>query len=623
MIEVCLVKSIRLKNFQCFKDSTEIPIHKITILIGENDSGKSSIFKALDFFFNNKPITSDVFHKINNIPENNCEIQIIFDSLHKDFNDFPIEFVVDDQVTIKKIFNLSESGLIEQKSFILRYLFETEPLNDIFSLKSPELKKILLELDLNYTTVEESRNLLNTYVKENFNNLPKRIDWALINWPQISNFVPNFEIYNSSSMSTPTKQIENTLRSIFRTFFYDIDETTGLETEKQEFKDKRKEIVENLNKKIKDELKEKIQANNKKIQGVTGNFNIDFAGGFSLNTLLADFGQGERDINSIGEGSKKRLFLAIMEWEREIRSKQKFKKIVRAYDEPDTSLHYRAQKEMFYSLKSVSEQDEVKIQPILSTHSLSMIDRAPPRIINHVVVNNGISHVEHLLGDESAEIKDYLDKVSEISGLSNSSIFFERCFLIVEGDTEEYALPILYKKMTGKTLSEDGVVLQNLGTNSTWKSYLKLLSKNKKDATILFLDKDIQDDGKKRITRPAIREVGFEDPFFDNNVILVGTKEFEDIFTNESICACLNQNYPKIAGEVWCCEEIQNQRLESKFSKALKDMVEKYQHDNGIRNRDFRKPEFGVRLGQQITDLDLQQIPDLIRLIEKIGQIIV
>ena len=137
-------------------------------------------------------------------------------------------------------------------------------------------------------------------------------------------------------------------------------------------------------------------------------------------------------------------------------------------------------------MKNLSEQDGINVQPILCTHSLSMIDRAPARIINHVINKNGKSYVEFLKGGEE-DINKFLDNVSSISGISNSSLFFERCFLIVEGETEYNAFPGLFKKNTGKNLHEDGVVIVNIEGNEYWKSFLKLLNKNKQNATILFI----------------------------------------------------------------------------------------------------------------------------------------
>lgn len=45
------LRKVRVQNFQCIKDSGEIPIdERVTILLGENESGKSAVLKALSCF---------------------------------------------------------------------------------------------------------------------------------------------------------------------------------------------------------------------------------------------------------------------------------------------------------------------------------------------------------------------------------------------------------------------------------------------------------------------------------------------------------------------------------------------------------------------------------------------
>ena len=615
------MKSIQLKNFQCFRDSNEIPLHKITIFIGENDSGKSAILRAMEIFFGNKEPPEEYFHKVGDDIQNLCEIQMTFSSIHETDPSFPKQFVVNDEVIIKKFFSLNESHQVTSEIHVIAYEFSQEELNNISSLNANILKEIFSMIKLEYSNAPEAREKLLKFTQDYFESLEKEVGWIPITWNDISSFLPVYEYYNGSSYGNPVQLITNTLKSVYRSHFYDIDEN-GTESLKPEFKRKMDEIISELNNKIKTELKEKIQEKNKKIKDIFGDFHIDFGSGFQLNSLKADFGQGLRDIDNIGEGSKKRMFLAITEWDKEIRSKNAYKKVIRGYDEPDTSLHYKAQKEMFYTLKNLSEQDEVNVQPILCTHSLSMIDRAPPRILNQVINTNGTSHVIHLKGEEDQEIKEFLDNVSLISGISNGSLFFERCFLIVEGDTENNAVPILYKKATDKSLLEDGVVLVNIEGNGSWRSFLKLLNKNKKDATLFFLDADIQDDGRRCLTSEKFREVGFDSDFITNNVILVGKNEFEDIFSDELLSEYLNKYHQKNDGEIWLKSDIQGLRKDGKFSNKIKDMVGKYQFENEIRNRDFKKPEFGKRIGELITRDEIEKIPEMELLIKKIAGIV-
>ncbi len=42
-----MIKSLRLENFKCFKDSGVIPLGKVSVLTGYNGAGKSSLFQAL------------------------------------------------------------------------------------------------------------------------------------------------------------------------------------------------------------------------------------------------------------------------------------------------------------------------------------------------------------------------------------------------------------------------------------------------------------------------------------------------------------------------------------------------------------------------------------------------
>jgi len=615
------LKSIHLKNFQCFKNSNEIPLHKITIFIGENDSGKSAILKAMEIFFNNRQMTLDLFHKIGNDIQKECEIEIKFRTLHENDPTFPKLFIVDNEVTIKKVFSLDEQYQIKSDVIIKSYIFSRTELNDIVALKAPQLKEILPIFNLSYTTVDDAKSLLREYVQANFQNLPKVEGWVRLNWTDFQGYFPIFEYYNSSTIGNPVQLVAGTLKSVYRSFFYDVNEQQQ-EILKPELIEKELAIKKELNDKIQTELKVKIQEKNSKILNISGQFSIDFGSGFQLNGLQADFGQGLREINNIGEGSKKRMFLAITEWDKEVRSKKVYKKVIRGYDEPDTSLHYKAQKEMYYTLKKLSEYDRVNVQPILCTHSLSMIDRAPPRIINQVINKNGISYVNYLKGEEDHEIKDFLDNVSVISGISNSSLFFERCFLIVEGETEYNAIPGLYRKITEKSLHEDGIVLVNIEGNGSWRSFLKLLNKNKQKATLLFLDTDTQDDGRRSLTRQGMREVGFDEGFIETNVIFVGRKEFEDIFSNEFLAKYLNIFHPKLNEELWVESDIQNLRNEGKFSENIQKIVGKYQFEKGIRNRDFKKPEFGMRIAELISREELIGLDAFRTLVEKISRIV-
>ena len=46
------VHSLKLKNFRGYKDEINIAFDDLTVFVGKNDIGKSTILEALDIFFN-------------------------------------------------------------------------------------------------------------------------------------------------------------------------------------------------------------------------------------------------------------------------------------------------------------------------------------------------------------------------------------------------------------------------------------------------------------------------------------------------------------------------------------------------------------------------------------------
>lgn len=616
------LKSIRLRNFCCFADSGIMPIHDMTIFIGENDSGKSSILKALSIFFDKKTITIEEFRKVSEKYRKKCEIELVFSV--EDENNLTnfYQYIIQKKIRIKKVFKLTgTNNKITEQLLVKKYVFTKKELNSVRDLKSAELKKICSEFNLKYTTVDETKTQILDYIRQNFTSLHKKPEYFEEKWSLIAPILPAFDLYDSSDYKNPTNMVQKTLEKVYRGYFYEYD--GNMEKLKPDFKLKKTEIEENLNKKIEDDLKLKIQGLIKTVKKVSGKFSIDFAKGFNLKTLMIDKGKGENPLSNIGDGSKKRLFLVISEWDKDVSGEQKNRqREIRCYDEPDASLHYKAQKDMFYSLEGRSKDKNEKMQVIICTHSIAMVDRAPPRIINHINYNDCLSSISYLKGDDDKEIKDFLDSISEISGIRNSSLFFERCFLIVEGETEYNFFPTAYKKIAGKSLSEDGIVIVNLKGNSAWQPFLKLLHKNKSNATVLLLDSDSRNSNETNVTERKLMEIGFPQTFIDDNVFFIGETEFEDEFSNEQICRCLNKYWKKETGSEWIEQEIQDLRNEEKFSNALKNMLDEYRQYHNANYDRFGKPEFGKKLAVELTAEEIMAIETFNGLITKLKNIV-
>lgn len=493
--------------------------------------------------------------------------------------------------------------------FIKKEAYTDDRFNSLERQVVPELKEIITRFGLEPNGLKADLiQIVKTHLETN--PQPKSIKEIEIQWKFVSELVPIYQRYTSSDYGNPHNLVAKVLSNVYRTYFYEVEEETGEEKLKESFGVLKTEIETNLDLKIQESLKDVITKYNPNVNNVKGRYAIDFAKGLNFYQLEIDTGSGLKPIGNRGEGAKKRLYLAILEWDKEIENElPSTRSIIKAYDEPDSNLHFGAQRKLFYTIQKESEQKD-HVQNIVCTHALTMIDRAPALSINCLTPNEyEQSEIKFLDTDEDEEIREFLSQVSEIGGIRNSSIFYERCFLLVEGPSEENALPILYKKYFGRNLAEDGIVLINLESNGAWRNFLKLLRKNKEDCTLLFLDNDTQAATSSATITPAkLTDIGFSTNFLDENVVFVGSKEFEDIYPDSILVEMLNAKYPKDNGNNWEVAEIQQLKADStKFSEDLKITVSREAR------RNVGKPEIALEFSKYIPN---EEIPNLIKVKE-------
>ena len=85
------MRLVRLKitNFRCFKKETVVDLDNLTVFVGKNDSGKSSIFDAIDLFVDEKGVP-DADDCCVYTQDGTVRITCVFDSL-------PERIVLDEQ----------------------------------------------------------------------------------------------------------------------------------------------------------------------------------------------------------------------------------------------------------------------------------------------------------------------------------------------------------------------------------------------------------------------------------------------------------------------------------------------------------------------------------------------
>jgi putative ATP-dependent endonuclease of the OLD family len=523
--------------------------------------------------------------------------------------------IVDGEFVFRKVFKKREAF----KTYVRKSVFENNNLERYLDLDAPTTKLLLTELGIDdLPRQDERKEAIKEYRNANQAILPRTVDETEIRFSSISAYLPMFQYYSSHDYGNPQSLIKKTLDDIYSSHFYDeegtlkIDSLIGL----------KETVLTELNTNIQENLLEKIRLYNPKIERIQGRLDIDFSRGLDFQGLELDEGNGFKLIDQKGEGSKKKMFLSILEWDKEVqRDLINSRAVIRVYDEPDTSLHYEAQRKLFNAIFEVASNPDSNTQAIIATHSVVMVDKAPAKSIVQVVQDNGCSNVDFLRSEVDEDISDFLSQISTVGGIKNSSIFFEKCFLIVEGDSEKAAIPIIYEKIFNRKLPEFGIVLINLQSNGAWSNFLTLLKYNKRHSTVMLLDSDTQNaECGANVTIEKLQEIGFEEDFLNNNVFFAGLQEFEDIFTDNKITDVFNKLYPKSEDEVWTVAQIE--ALRNDYPKISKGFWEESRNFIPYHKKRYRKPEFTIELVKGMTKEELEQIEVLMQLFEKIHQIV-
>jgi putative ATP-dependent endonuclease of the OLD family len=609
------LKELQIKGYKCFKDKTIIPIQDLSILIGENDSGKSSILRALELLLLSKmPNDEDYF----SLDIDSCDeftIGARFSITDSDNAETLKHFIVEDELIFKKVFRKQEAF----KTYIKKSVFENANLERYLGLDAPTTKLLLSELGIDDLPRQiERQDAISEYINTNLDILPRKVEEIEIKFNTISSFLPMFQYYSSHDYGNPQSLIKKTLDDIYSSHFYDEEGTLKIDS----LKGLKETVLNELNSNIQEKLLEKIQLYNPKVAQIQGRLDIDFSRGLDFQGLELDEGNGFKLIDQKGEGSKKKMFLSILEWDKEVqRDLTNSRAVIRVYDEPDTSLHYEAQRKLFNAIYEVASNPDSNTQAVIATHSVVMVDKAPAKSIVQVIQNNGCSSIDYLKSETDEDISDFLNQISTVGGIKNSSIFFEKCFLIVEGDSEKAAVPMIYEKLFSKKLPENGIVLINLQSNGAWSNFLRLLKDNKKHSTVMLLDTDTQNaECGANVTIEKLNALGFEEDFLVNNVFFAGTQEFEDIFPDNKINEVFNVLYPKSENEEWVVAEIESLRNDyPKISKGFWEESKKYISHHKKR---YKKPEFTIELVKGMTKVELEEIEVLIKLFAKVHEIV-
>lgn len=593
---------VEILGYRSIQSLAGLPIGRPTILTGHNDAGKSATLAAIgwllgrgkvelpDFTFRPEGDLSD--------GEGSGTPEIVVSGA------FALVDWEQETLGLPRIVHVRRCAGRELTP--IYQLCATVPadrrLRDFESMKLDDLKAVAGEFGVVAVGPANQLESWRTPLRALASEAPTVQDW--VSAPKsVIDALPEFLSFSSTAEPDPQIEIREALSTSFDKHIEDPNLAGKVRDVENALRDR---LLEDAR-----QLKLHIERRCPDLKSVSVVPRVSLRQGFAGVDLTAARTPGEDvSLESSGAGRRRLVTLATWEWVKDVLQERvddtSTRSIVIAYDEPDTHLDYSRQRELMDLFRAQCESPGVRM--IVATHSLNLIDRVDIGSVAHLRLNEGRTNLERLLSDADADIERYLADMSMSMGLRNSTLLHERCFVVVEGATEQQSFPLLFRLSQGLPMQSLGLALMAADGNEAALKIASLLRKRGRRVA-LVLDRDTSSDsGTKRFLRPdRLRGYGFE---LDGDVHYLGTAELEDLFSDDQWVSVANSQWPKTNGESWNSEEIQELRTRGKFSSRLLDLFK-----TGSSSGPWGKPEMLTQLATSLASPEEvpEQLADVFR----------
>ena len=540
---------IAIENFRALKD-VKFPVNQLSVIIGENDSGKTSCLYALNKFFEQKKITDTRdWHNYDTAVDIN--ITLTFSGVSGVDEKF---MQSDDKIKIEGVFKHDSSPVyhaIVGKDKHKMSKTDMEPFSTNYVVFLPVVRSVDNEFAMKKTAI--------------FGRILRK------------------QIQKESDKNSEMREAIEAIRKIM------YRSIQGIEQDMRNF------MCEQLN--------------NDLIEVSLGDIDIDPVDGVQVSPTVSDEKFQNIPLGNRGAGTQNNAILALFRCIAKLEIKDEF---ILLLEEPENSLHPKAQRNLLNVIQGISKNAQI----LVATHSPVFIDRTryesnilfsmkKEGTVANIFTEKGLPGIRNELG---LRVSDVL-----LKGGAD-------CALIVEGKTEEYAMPILMEMMDIKK-SDFGITIVDMD-GCGWKkasTIIDLLGSYSIPCVVMLDGDDEGKQCKEDLLRQKRDGEGLT--YLEEVFCLEDGNTFEDIYPSDIIAKLLCDMIAESP-----CEEGEERKqvpdaseLNIDESKSALNEIKRICHKYNLRTPDY----FKTHLGSEGTKLmKKEQIPKEVKeIIEKVKAI--
>ncbi|WP_100614678.1 ATP-binding protein [Confluentibacter citreus] len=377
------IKKIKLENFRGYTSETIIELGNLSVFVGKNDVGKSSILEALDIFFNeNKGVIKIDKDDINKqcFKNGNSEIKISVV-----FEELPDTLTIDatNPTTLADEYLLQTDGTLEivkyypnagKEKVFIKANHPTNPnCSELLLKKNADLKKLLTE------EIECADKTKNAVIRKSIWNhfsadlqlQEIEIELAKLDakntWEQLKNYMPLYSLFQSDRKNSDgDNEVQNPMKLAVQEILKDNELKASLDKVAKEVEKKLNEVATKTLEKL-NEMNPEIAESLTPI--IPSPDSLKWIDVFKSVSIACD---EDIPINKRGSGVKRLILLNFFRAEAERRkTAENIPSIIYGIEEPETSQHPSHQRKLIAAFIELSNAPNTQV--IMTTHSPAIV----------------------------------------------------------------------------------------------------------------------------------------------------------------------------------------------------------------------------------------------------------
>lgn len=460
-----LIKSVTLKNYRGYQGTTRIEFNDLTVFVGKNDIGKSTILEALDIFFNDKPVSPMDKSDLNKASLANGDTDIV---IAVEFKDIPTSVVVDstNNTTLQDEYLLNQNGCLEivkhypngsssAKVFVNALHPTHQDCCDLLSKKITDLKKVVDSNSLPCNDKTKKAELRKSIWQSHSADLGlslHEVDMSKEDAKSIIDnlkaFLPAYSLFQSDRSNSDTdKEVQDPLKMAVKAIMQDAEIITWCTQIANKVTAQLQTVANGTLQKLQSMNNQLAATLNPKIPSVA---ELKWQDVFKSVSITGD---NDIAINKRGSGVRRLVLLNFFRAQAEANIAN-HSGLIYAIEEPETSQHIEHQKMLIEALKALAGHNNIQV--VLTTHSShivrmldygnlrlikdqagsKMVDTVAPTLLPYPSLND-VNFVAY--GDASIEyfneLYGYLEQIHELQNFFSGRPQIQYVRLFDDGST--------------------------------------------------------------------------------------------------------------------------------------------------------------------------------------------